>query len=150
MVRKLSLILAALALGLLLVNQGVNGKLYETVYVGVVVIGLLLSVFYLSTWGFYAIRAWHKGLLQFKSLTVLEFIIIPILAVPSFATALRNVIVIGFAVVPDPAVRTSRLIGLATLLLVMILRTLNWVLRWRNKDRENVAPGDPVSESSSV
>lgn len=150
MVRKLTLILAAVAAGLVLVKLVRTGEAYETVYTTVTIVGLVLSIFYLSTWGFYALKAWRNGRLRFASITVLEFVIIPILAIPSFGLALYNIVTIGFAVVPDPSIRASRLTGLVTLLLVMVLRNLNWVLRWRDKHGTSTSPQEAISDSNPV
>lgn len=152
MVRKMLPVLAALLAVLLLVNflDPDPELLFRIVYLAVIIVGLVMSVFYLSTWGYYALRAWRNGLLRFGTFTVLEFVIIPILAVPTFATALFNVWTMGFAVVPNPQIRVSRLMGLIVLLLVMSLRTANWVSRWRDKGGTHITPQEAISDSNPV
>lgn len=145
MSRRTALLLAALAVGLALVSFLLREILYEVTYVTIVVSGLVLSVFYLSTWGVAAIQAARNGRLRLGTVTILEFVIVPILAVPSFGSALWNLWTIGFAVVPDGRVRVSRLIGLIALFAVVLLRNLNWVRRWNDKEQR----GEPVQEAVS-
>lgn len=125
-------VLGLLLLGLVLHQADM---LYEVTYTFVTILGLVLTVFYLSTWGYWAIRAWRHGKLNFGGVTIAEFIIVPIMSLPTFASALLTIIYVGFPAMP--AVRTSRLMFIITLLTVMVLRNLNWILRWRTKHRAN-------------
>lgn len=145
MSRRTELLLAALIVGLALASFFLREILYEVTYVTVVVTGLVLSVFYLATWGTAAVKAWRNGRLRVGTVTILEFVIVPILAVPSFGSALWNLWTIGFAVVPEGRVRASRLIGLIALFAVVLLRNLNWVRRWNDKEQH----GEPVEEAVS-
>lgn len=152
MSRKTAVLLAALALvmGLVIFLLFPPERIYEITYVGVAAVGLVLSVFYLTTWGVAAIKAARNGRLRFGSVTVLEFVIVPILAVPSFGTALWNVLTLGFTVVPDGRVRISRLIGLVALFAVVLLRNLNWVRRWRDREQQDESVQEAVSDHNGV
>jgi hypothetical protein len=88
--------------------------------------------------------------MNLNKIALLEFIIIPILAVPSFGLALYNLWLYGFAVNPEGTIRASRLSGLFTLWLIMLLRNMNWVGRWHNKKKDNIDDHDLMSGSAPV
>lgn len=121
---------------------------YEAVVVGLTILSVVSSGYFVITWGYSIIRARLRSHTRVSALGMLDFAGLPLMVFIYTAMALVDISQHGVAPATDVSTYLRRVILYALLTMIAVMRTIRWVGYQRAGRGASVVPSSVRSASS--
>lgn len=120
--------------------------MYEQTITGLLIVGLLASLIYITTWGAGAVRAYWFRTTTLTPWEITDFALFPLAATIILITNALNLIEHGVVVPADAGLMFQRILTLGFIVVIVLVRLIRWAHRWFNTPKGERSAGAALTD----